>query len=120
MVLFVNNKNMKTYKKYLIFIGILILLSPAGIVLPHLFKAGNGWGEWSVESVKTQIGFEPAGMKKEAGIYKAPLPNYNLGKTNNSLTRLSANYIISGVIGTGIILILTFGAVKIMSRKQTE
>jgi cobalt/nickel transport protein len=109
---------MKTYKKYIIFIGLLIVLSPLGLIIPDLFHAGDAWGEWSVESVKEQIGIEPAGMKKTAAIYSAPVPDYNLGKEDDSLPKLSASYIISGLIGTGIILIITFGTVKLMSRKQ--
>lgn len=109
---------MKAYKKYIIFIGILIVLSPLGIIVPDLFKAGDAWGEWSVETVKEQIGIEPEGMKKDAAIYSAPVPDYNLGKEDDSLSKLSVNYIISGLIGTGIILILTFGTIKLIARKK--
>jgi cobalt/nickel transport protein len=109
---------MKQYKKYIIFIGILIVLSPLGLILPDYFKAGDAWGEWSVESVKEQTGHEPEGMKKDAAIYAAPVPDYNLGKEDDSLSKLSVSYIISGLIGTGIILLLTFGTSKIMSRKS--
>ncbi len=111
---------MKSYKKYILFIGILIILSPIGLILPDLFNAGDAWGEWSVETVKEETGTEPAGMKKDAEIFKAPIPDYNLGKEDDSLSKLSVNYIISGLIGTGIILILTFGAIKIISRKHAE
>jgi hypothetical protein len=111
---------MKTYKKYIVFLGILIILAPLGLILPDLFKAGDAWGEWSVESIKEHTGIEPAGMKKDAAIYSAPVPDYNLGKEDDSLPKLSVSYIISGLIGTGIILILTFGTAKIISRKQTE
>lgn len=111
---------MKTQKKYIIFIGILIVLSPLGLIIPDLFKAGDAWGEWSVDKVKEQTGIEPDGMKKDAAIYKAPVADYKLGKENDSLPKQSVSYIISGLIGTGIILILTFGAIKLMSRKQSE
>jgi hypothetical protein len=111
---------MKTYKKYIIFIGILIVLCPLGLIVPNLFKAGDAWGEWSVNTIKEKTGLEPAGMKKVAALYSAPVPDYNLGKEDDPLTKLSASYIISGLIGTGIILILTFGTIKIMSGKQKE
>jgi hypothetical protein len=109
---------MKTYKKYIIFMGILILLSPLGVLIPNLFKAGDAWGEWSVESIKEQTGIEPEGMKKDAALYSAPVPDYNLGKKDDSISKLSASYIVSGAIGTAIILILTFGTFKLISRKQ--
>ena len=111
---------MKPYKKYLIFIGILIVLSPLGLIIPDYFKAGDAWGEWSVESVKQQTGKEPAGMKKTAEAYSAPIPDYNLGKENDAISKRSINYIISGLIGTGIILLLTFGTTKLISRKASE
>jgi cobalt/nickel transport protein len=109
---------MKTYKKYLIFLAVLIVLCPLGLIVPNLFKAGDAWGEWSVESVKEQTGKEPAGMAKTATIYDAPVPDYNLGKEEDSMVKLSASYIISGLIGTGIILILTFASVKLMSHRK--
>ena len=111
---------MKQYKKYLLFIGILIVLSPLGLFLPDYFKAGDAWGEWSVGSVKEQTGHEPEGMKKTAEIYSAPVPDYNLGKDDDSLSKLSVNYIISGLIGTGIIFLLTFGTLKFLFRKSEE
>jgi len=111
---------MKNYKKYILFIGILIVLSPLGLILPDLFKAGDAWGEWSVESVKEQSGIEPTGMKKDAVIYSAPVLDYNLGKEDDTLPKLSVSYIVSGMIGTGIILILTFGTIKLISRKPAE
>jgi hypothetical protein len=112
--------NMKLNKKYILFIVILILLSPVGIILPGLLKSGDAWGEFSVESVKEQTGIEPEGMKKDAAIYSAPVPDYNLGNEDDSLTKRSFSYVISGLLGTGIILIITFGVVKVMTRKRTE
>jgi cobalt/nickel transport protein len=108
---------MKKYKKYIIFIGILVVLSPLGLLLPDYFKAGDAWGEWSLESVKEQIGHEPEGMKKNAELYAAPIPDYNPGKEEDTLTKKSVGYILSGVIGVGIILLLTFGATKMVKQK---
>lgn len=107
-------------KKLLLFIVLLILLCPLGIIVPRYFNASEAWGEWSVDSIKEKLGFEPAGMKKDAALYKAPVADYTLGNENDSLVKQSGNYIISGLIGTGIILILTFGAYKYVSRKKTE
>jgi cobalt/nickel transport protein len=108
------------YKKLIIFLVILIVLSPLGLMVPKLFNADGAWGEWSIESVKEQTGIEPKGMKNDATLYKAPIDDYNLSDKNNSLSQLSVSYIISGVIGTGIILILTFGTVKLMSRNKKD
>lgn len=111
---------MKKYKKYILFLIVLAILSPLGIILPHYFNAGDAWGEWSVETVKEQTGFEPKGMKNDAELYKAPVTDYNLGKEDDSLSKQSVSYIVSGIIGVGIILILTFGVSKWVSRKTKE
>ncbi len=102
------------------FLGILIILSPLGVILPKYFKAGGAWGEWSIESVKQQTGKEPAGMKKDSKLYKAPISDYNMGKEDDVISKQSINYIISGLVGTGIILIITFGLTKLFTRKPTE
>jgi cobalt/nickel transport protein len=107
-------------KKYLLFILIMVVLTPLGIVVPNILKSGNAWGEWSVETIKDKTGVAPEGMKKNAEIYKSPVSDYNTGKESDPLFKRSTGYFISALIGTGIILILTFGATLIISRKQKE
>jgi hypothetical protein len=109
---------MKPYKKYLIFLGILTLISPIGLIVPELFKAGDAWGEWSVKTVKELVGYEPVGMKKTAGVYSSPIPDYNLGKEDDPIAKRSLGYIISGVIGAGAIVLLSWGIYKIVPRKK--
>ena len=104
-------------KKILIGLLALALLCPIGIVLPELFKSGTAWGEWSVSQVEKQTGSAPAGMKKDANIWKAPVPDYNPGKETDSLVKRSGYYILSGIIGVGVIALLTFGATKLISKK---
>jgi len=108
---------MNNYKKYILFLVLLAILTPVGLYLPHFFKAGDAWGEWSIKTVKEQTGIEPAGMKKDSKLYNAPISDYNLGSEKDPIIKQSGNYIISGIIGTGIILILTFGAVKLFTHK---
>ncbi len=107
-------------KKYIVYILLLIVLCPLGIILPTYFKANEAWGEWSVDSIKEMVGFEPEGMKKDADLYQAPVPDYAVGAENESLVKQSGKYILSALIGTGIILILTFGAYKYVSYKKSE
>jgi hypothetical protein len=111
---------MKKHKKLLIFLGILLILSPLGLILPEYFKAGDAWGEWSTESVKEQTGFVPEGMKKEATLYPEPIPDYNTGKEEDTLTKKSLGYILSGLIGVGLILLLTFGITKLTKNHNNE
>jgi len=56
-------------------------------------------------------------MKRDAGYYKAPVPDYNLGKEDDDLWKRSVNYILSGIIGVGAITLLTFGAIKLLPKK---
>lgn len=111
---------MKINKKYIIFLALLIVLLPAGILLPEMFHADGAWGEWTVETIKEKTGIEPSGMKKEADLFHPPLSNYKLGKENTSRWSSSISYMVSGLIGTGIILILMLGILKLLARKHSE
>jgi cobalt/nickel transport protein len=111
---------MKKYKKYLIFFAVLVILSPLGIILPEYFNSGDAWGEWSVETVKEQTGRAPEGMKKDATLYAAPVPDYNLGKEEDTISKKSVGYILSGVIGIAIIILLTFGVNKLAKYKTDK
>ena len=37
---------MKTTTKLWILIGILVIFTPIGLILPAYFKSGSAWGEW--------------------------------------------------------------------------
>lgn len=106
--------------KILVFLGFMIVISPIGILLPELFQAGDAWGEWSVEDVVSQIGFEPAKMKTTVELYKAPLPDYSFTSEDTSLAKQSISYIVSGAIGVAIILLITFGARKLLAKKEND
>jgi cobalt/nickel transport protein len=107
----------KLNKKLIIGLIVLAILTPVGLILPQYFKAGNAWGEWSTESVKKQTGKVPEGMQKNAGLWKAPIPDYNVGKNKDSLLQRSGYYLISGAIGIGIIFLLSFAAHKLIRKE---
>jgi hypothetical protein len=109
---------MKKHKKYFLFLGILILFSPLGILLPHWLNSGDAWGEWSTKEVKEQTGIQPKGMSDKT--YEAPVPDYASGDEQGSLVKRSGNYIFSGLLGAGIIIILTFTAYTLIPRKKKE
>lgn len=103
---------MKLKRKFWIILLLIGLLTPTGILLPRLFEAGEAWGEWDTAKVKKQIGYEPQGMKKNADIYKAPLPDYKIETGNSSVLSESVNYLLSAFAGIGIIFIITWLAIK--------
>ncbi len=104
---------MTTFQKKLL-AGLLImaLLSPLGIVLPKKFSAGDAWGEWDAGKIEKLIGYVPEGMKKIAGIWKAPVRNYNFGGANASMVAQALYYIISGFLG----IIVAVSVVYLISR----
>jgi cobalt/nickel transport system permease protein len=78
-----------------LFIGILILATPLG-----LLSSGTAWGEWGADEINSFIGFVPKGM--ENGFqFNSLIPDYNLGNVKEYL-----GYIISAIIGVTVILII--------------
>ena len=55
-------------KKLWIGIGVLIVLSPLGLILPDHFKAGSAWGEWGLEEIQKMTGYVPLGFQKLSGM----------------------------------------------------
>ncbi|NTU43486.1 MAG: cobalamin biosynthesis protein [Nitrospirales bacterium] len=86
-------------KKLLAGLIVMAVLSPLGIVLPMLFKSGDAWGEWGTDSMEKLLGYIPAGMKRIADIWSAPVTDYNFGSESSSLTTQIVSYILSGIIG---------------------
>jgi len=86
-------------KKLWIGLVVLALLSPVGVILPSLFKAGGAWGEWGPEELEKLIGYVPKGLKHLSGLWKAPVPEYNMGGEGASMPVQIISYIASGLIG---------------------
>jgi len=107
----------KLQKKILIFLIILALLTPAGILLPMAFNANDAWGEWSAETVKGLIGYVPDGLQKYSKTYKAPLPDYSLNTNDASTTHKSIYYMLSGIVGAAAALGVTIFISKIIIKK---
>lgn len=91
---------MREYRKFWMALVALALVSPIGLYLPQIMKAGSAWGEWGVEEIKQMIGYAPAGMEKHANIWKAPIPDYALpGQGQASPSRLGLAYLLSAFAG---------------------
>ena len=102
----------KLQKKILIFLIVLAVISPAGILLPMAFNANDAWGEWSAETVEKLIGYVPEGLQKYSDTYKAPIPDYSLNADDASVTHQSLFYILSGIVGVAI----TYGVTILISK----
>lgn len=107
---------MKGYRRLWIALIVMALLSPVGLYLPRIMKAGSAWGEWGMDEVKRMIGYVPAGMQKTENLWKAPIRDYTLpGQEGASLSRVSFSYILSALIG----LALCAGAGYLVARRPT-
>jgi len=107
----------KLHKKLIICLLVLAIITPIGFLLPHFFKAGDAWGEWSINKIKEKIGFVPEGMQKNEKLWKAPISDYGLGDENSSLAKKTGNYVLSGIIGITAISLISFGLYKIMKKE---
>ena len=96
---------------------ILLFLTPIGIFLPMVFNAGDAWGEWSAETVETLIGYVPQGLQKYSEIYQAPMPDYTLNTEDSHIEKQSLFYILSGIIGATLSLVITWLISKSIIRK---
>jgi hypothetical protein len=109
---------MSNVKKLWIGIGILVLLSPLGLILPALLKAQGGWGEWGLDQIGKIAGFVPEGMKRLAEIWKAPMPDYALPKQSKGIVLESFGYIMTGIIGVVVTAGVTYLLAKILGRRK--
>ncbi|HTG00079.1 MAG TPA: PDGLE domain-containing protein [Nitrospirota bacterium] len=109
---------MSSTKKLWIGIGILILLSPLGLILPALFGAGGAWGEWGLGEIEKLSGFVPQGMKRLADFWKAPLPDYAIPGQGRGLGRESAGYFLAGLIGVAATAGIMYVIARILAKKS--
>ncbi len=105
-------------KKLWIGILILTLITPLGIILPEKFKAEDAWGEWSIETVEKLVGFVPVKMKENADLWKAPVPDYNLGSEESPGYVGILSYIVSAVIGICLSVAFLFSLKKFIVKNE--
>ena len=100
---------MTTFQKKL-WVGLLILtfLTPLGILLPEKFGAEEAWGEWGIEKLEKLLGYIPEGLKKWSDFWRAPIPDYNFGGEEASMTIQVISYLVSGLLGVGICALAVF------------
>jgi hypothetical protein len=99
-------------KKLWLWLFVMALLSPLGIILPEKFGAEGAWGEWSADALEKLLGYIPGGLKKTADIWGAPIRNYNFGGEGSLISTRIVSYIVSAFIG----IVLAWVIVLIISR----
>ena len=98
--------------------GVLIVLSPLGLLLPERFKAGSAWGEWGADEMRELVGYIPKGLDKLSSLWSAPIPDYAFkGWGEKGLSQLSFAYIASAVLGIAAIILVVLFLGKFLSNK---
>ncbi len=107
-------------KKLWVAIGILIVLSPLGVILPHLFHAGGAWGEWSGDEVRKITGFVPEGMRRVGEAWKAPLSAYGVPGLGGALGEESLGYVLSAIVGVVFTAAIMYGLTRLLINKDDK
>ena len=112
---------MKLTTRLWIGLGIFILLSPLGLILPDRFKAGSAWGEWGADEMEKLVGYVPQGLKHLSELWNAPMPDYAFkGWEEKGLTHLSLAYIVSAILGVALIVLATWAIGKCVTKKGAQ
>jgi hypothetical protein len=112
-------KLVKITTKFLIGIGVLIILSPLGLILPEHFKARSAWGEWGIKEMQKLVGNIPPGLARLSSLWNAPMPDYAFkGWKEKGLSHLSFAYIISALLGISIISLIVLLIGKLLTKKD--
>jgi hypothetical protein len=101
----------RTVKNLAIGLLVLVVLTPLG-----LLAVGETFGEWSNEEIKEKLGFVPPGLDSLSSIWHAPLTEYALPGSEESMTMSAAAYILSAVIG----VVLCAGLLYIIGKKVAK
>ncbi len=112
-----NGQNPRPAWKLWIGIGILVLLSPLGIIIPGHFGAKGAWGEWGLDQIEKLAGFVPEGMKRIAHIWRAPMTDYAINGQGAGLGG-GLGYILAGILGVGATAGLMYLVTKMLIRRN--
>jgi cobalt/nickel transport protein len=105
-------------KKLWIGIGILLMLTPLGVILPRLFGAQGAWGEWGLEEIKRLTGSVPKGMKRLTELWRAPMSDYSLPGQGTGLFGESIGYVLTGIIGVALTAGMMYVLTKVLTKKK--
>ncbi len=99
-------KTLSLYKKLLIVLGVLAVLSPLGLI-----ASGDAWGEWSKDTIAKMMGYIPHGLAKFSDLWNAPLADYSVKGMNDVV-----GYIISAVVGSILVMVFMYILGKLLSK----
>lgn len=98
------------YKRYILFLVLMIVLSPLGLI-----AEGTAWGEWGGDEMEAALGYIPHGLTTMEGAWKALFPDYSLELLGQSTAAGITGYILSAIVGSVVIYFLTTLLLKPMA-----
>jgi len=101
-------------KRLLALLALLAVLTPLGLWLPALARAGAAWGEWGTAEVARRVGYRPRAMARLEGRWRAPLPDYALPTRGGEG---AAGYLVCGALGTGLVVAAAWVVGRAMLRR---
>jgi ABC-type Fe3+ transport system permease subunit len=107
------NKN--TQKNLWIGLAILVVLAPLG-----LLAEGTAFGEWGPEELQKEVGYVPSGIEAGGNLWHSLFPDYTVSGFEGSFLQSAIGYILSAIIGVGLIYLITIGLGKLIARKEDE
>lgn len=100
-------------------VGILVLLSPLGLVMPERLGSKTAWGEWAPHEIAGFTGYIPQGLGKLSSLWDAPLPDYAFkGRGEKDPARLSLAYMLSALVGVAVTVGGAFALGRLLSRRR--
>ena len=108
---------LKNYRKLWMGLGLLILMSPLGLLFSEAAKAGSAWGEWGSEELKSMLGYVPTRLEKLQGFWKAILRDYSIAGLQKPWQAKIA-YLVCGVIGASVIVAICLGLGRWLSMAE--
>jgi len=98
----------KNLRNAIIVIGILVILTPLGLI-----ATGTAFGEWNLQELKERIGYVPAGLGGLSSIWNAPLSDYGVPGIGGSV-----GYVISAAVGVILCLCTAYVLGKFIVKKE--
>lgn len=93
-------------KYLLIFILVVIALAPLGLI-----AEGPAWGEWSVDEIRSMIGYVPQSIENAKPLVEAVIPDYEI----SGMGAFASTWI-SAAIGVGMVFAVMLGMKKTVKR----
>ena len=102
----------KTSKRLWIGLGVLIILTPLG-----LLASGTAWGEWGTDELFAMFGFVPERMEGLMNFWYSLLPDYAIAGMEGPLGSV-IGYMFSAIAGTALIILFAFIFGRLIFREK--